>query len=300
MGKDILVFNNNIIESRASDNFINATQMCKAGGKKFAQWFMLESTKELIRTLEEDLKLNTNIVDVQKGRYGGSWVHPDLAVQLAQWISPKFAIQVSRWTRELLITGSVSIDSKKTNEELNRLQSLLTEKTLLIENKEKQIVKLERKQLALSSYVNNLKELKKDQVIYLATTKVYASNNRFEFGGVKSAFDLSKRINNYNTGRAEGNLMYVSKVFKCNNYKIIEDQIHSVLSQFKDKLNSCKEMIHLRYNLLLEVVGYICDNCDKEVDYINSKYKEFLNSTIEEDPIVPEPVNLSDCLEKQV
>ncbi len=31
---------------------------------------------------------------------GGTWLHPDLAVQLAQWCSKPFAIQVSRWVRE--------------------------------------------------------------------------------------------------------------------------------------------------------------------------------------------------------
>jgi hypothetical protein len=29
------------------------------------------------------------------------WIHPDLAIQLAQWISPIFALQVSKWIREL-------------------------------------------------------------------------------------------------------------------------------------------------------------------------------------------------------
>ncbi|OUK65272.1 DNA-binding protein, partial [Enterobacter hormaechei] len=28
------------------------------------------------------------------------WVHPDIAINLAQWLSPQFAVQVSRWVRE--------------------------------------------------------------------------------------------------------------------------------------------------------------------------------------------------------
>jgi KilA-N domain len=35
---------------------------------------------------------------------GGSWLHPDLAVYLAQWCNKPFAIQVSRWVREWLTT----------------------------------------------------------------------------------------------------------------------------------------------------------------------------------------------------
>jgi hypothetical protein len=34
---------------------------------------------------------------------GGTWIHPDLAIQLAQWCSPSFAIQVSRWVKDWLL-----------------------------------------------------------------------------------------------------------------------------------------------------------------------------------------------------
>lgn len=32
----------------------------------------------------------------------GSWVHPDVAINLGQWCSPKFAVAVARWVREWL------------------------------------------------------------------------------------------------------------------------------------------------------------------------------------------------------
>jgi hypothetical protein len=38
----------------------------------------------------------------------GTWVHPDVAVNLAQWCSAKFAVQVSRWVREWMTTGQVA------------------------------------------------------------------------------------------------------------------------------------------------------------------------------------------------
>lgn len=47
-----LKLNNVVIESRSSDNFIDATQLCKAGGKKFNNWFQLDTTKRLITLLE--------------------------------------------------------------------------------------------------------------------------------------------------------------------------------------------------------------------------------------------------------
>ena len=118
------------------DGFINATAMCKAGGKQFKHWNSLESTKELIKALEETKNVEINcevgiptsqfIVSI-KGNSSkfsqGSWIHPDLAVQLAQWISPTFALQVSKWVRELALTGSVIVGNEKTHQQLVALQN---------------------------------------------------------------------------------------------------------------------------------------------------------------------------------
>lgn len=41
-----LILNNIVIDSRECDNFINATQMCKAGEKQFNDWYRLDHTKE--------------------------------------------------------------------------------------------------------------------------------------------------------------------------------------------------------------------------------------------------------------
>jgi hypothetical protein len=96
-----LQLNNITIEARESDNFINATQLCKAGGKKFNDWCRLDATKELIKTLEQDLNTEQNLVETTRGRYNsGSWIHPALATSLAQWISPLFSVRVSCWIEE--------------------------------------------------------------------------------------------------------------------------------------------------------------------------------------------------------
>lgn len=125
-----IVLNGITIESR-KDGMINATQMCKAGGKRFNNWYRLDTTKELIDELEKQLSitethLRVSVIDIIKGgndlSLQGSWIHPDLAVQLAQWISPVFAIQISRWTRELLLTGSVNLFNEKTHVQLLELE----------------------------------------------------------------------------------------------------------------------------------------------------------------------------------
>ena len=125
--------NNLPVGQRQSDGYLNATAMCKTHKKKVADWLRLESTLELVVALAEDLNTESfvnkaellkggesrlsklvrisdfsDLVFVKKGspeNGGGTWLHPDLAVQLAQWCSPKFAIQVSRWVREWMLTA---------------------------------------------------------------------------------------------------------------------------------------------------------------------------------------------------
>jgi hypothetical protein len=110
------------------DGYINATILCKAGGKEFKHWFENKTTKLLIYTSESEVGIPTSqLIDIKKGNSSkfeqGSWIHPDLGIHLAQWISPSFALQVSRWTRELLLFGKVELGQEKSNKELeNKFQ----------------------------------------------------------------------------------------------------------------------------------------------------------------------------------
>ena len=125
-----------------TDGYINATMLCKAGNKRFNHWFDRKETVSLTHALETDTGIPASqLINIKKGNSGkfsqGSWIHPDLAVQLAQWISPMFAIKVSRWTRELLLFGKVQLGQEKSNNELdNEFKSVIyntTEKKLSID-----------------------------------------------------------------------------------------------------------------------------------------------------------------------
>lgn len=101
------------------------------------------------------------------GNHSGSWIHPDLAVQLAQWISPVFAIQVSRWIRQLFSKGTVALDNIK--------QKLLrAEEELKIEREERE--KAEQRVLRMKDFVENRRKLERKEVLYLGTSKAYQSN----------------------------------------------------------------------------------------------------------------------------
>ena len=136
-----------MVLSRLEDGYINATQLCKAGKKRFNHWNTLESTKELIHALNVNTGIPAlELIDVKRGgNHSGSWIHPDLAVQLAQWISPVFALQVSRWIRELAMSGKVTLGDEKNSDQLLKLQQEIIENKKVIKNLEIKHIKLLKK-----------------------------------------------------------------------------------------------------------------------------------------------------------
>ena len=62
-----LRLNNIVILSRSKDNYINATQLCKACDKNLSNWILLDSTKELIKILE--LKDSIPALEINKEKY---------------------------------------------------------------------------------------------------------------------------------------------------------------------------------------------------------------------------------------
>lgn len=95
---------NATIFQSASDGYINATAMCKASKKLFADYARLSSTKEFLQELSSVMGIPiTDLVRTMQGgepELQGTWVHPDVAINLGQWCSPKFAVAVSGWVRE--------------------------------------------------------------------------------------------------------------------------------------------------------------------------------------------------------
>lgn len=128
------------ITSRHPDHYVNATEICQAGGKKFFDWARLESTKELITVLSSEAGIPVSLlVETKRGQTSkfrqGTWIHPDLAIQLAQWISPAFALHISRWIRQLFDAGKVTIDvslMKLQQKRIEHLEQFLSKKRRIV------------------------------------------------------------------------------------------------------------------------------------------------------------------------
>lgn len=95
-----------VIKQRAIDGYVNATAMCKAVGKQFNDYTRIGPTKAFLEELSAETGLPVSqLIQTFKGgdtSTQGSWVHPDVAINLGQWCSPKFAVAVAKWVREWL------------------------------------------------------------------------------------------------------------------------------------------------------------------------------------------------------
>ena len=96
--------NANIIEQRVTDGYINATALCKASNKLLSDYLRLASTKSFLEALSADMGIPiSELAQVIKGgnpKLQGTWVHPQVAINLGQWASPLFAVKISKWVFE--------------------------------------------------------------------------------------------------------------------------------------------------------------------------------------------------------
>ena len=85
--------------------FINATKLCKDGGKEFKHWLKNSQSKKFIETFSNCLRISKDeiLMIVTGGRntiIRGTYVHPDIIPHIAMWISPKFGITISKIVNE--------------------------------------------------------------------------------------------------------------------------------------------------------------------------------------------------------
>ena len=116
------------INQRPQDGYINLNEMAQATNKRVDNWLQNKSTQDLIAEFNLEPSLNSSkatalIADPTNAKFGGgTWAHPDIAIQFAQWCSPSFALQVSRWVREWL--SGANAFSQMDDDQLARIELL--------------------------------------------------------------------------------------------------------------------------------------------------------------------------------
>jgi hypothetical protein len=145
----------------------------------------LENTTKLISVLESDAGIPASLlVDIKKGKslnfIQGTWIHPDLAIQLAQWLNPEFAIHISHWIKTLFTTGKVEINLKA-----------LKKQEIVIKEYESRIKYLE--DLTLKRHCRT--KYPESNVVYIVTNEDLKKKRTYVIG---KALDLTERLSAYN------------------------------------------------------------------------------------------------------
>jgi len=96
-------WNGTPISRRTTDGYVNATAMCKANGKRWKDYRESDRCQLYLDALESVAGISVHaLVESRSGGAGGggTWVHPQVAVDLARWISAPFAVWMDGWFLE--------------------------------------------------------------------------------------------------------------------------------------------------------------------------------------------------------
>ena len=172
---------------RASDGYINATQLCKAANNKSKTWYEWQRTASNTEFLNElsrsqgipcDVLVKSNITGPNETR--GTWVHPQIAINIAQWISPAFDVKVSKWIYELLVCGNVTYGAERPdtmvyNEYMQQLQNTINQQANQLREKDTMIqykdTKIDTLEMDMKRLIEQNEELKRQTDILISNSQ---------------------------------------------------------------------------------------------------------------------------------
>lgn len=106
--------------------------------KHLHHYWANDSTKEFLEALEYELGLNTRksveLKITRKGKYGGTYVAPEVFVDIAMWLNPSFKAKVMIWVSDNLlgVRNTTGIQQQIMNRELAEKFSNRTSKWLIM------------------------------------------------------------------------------------------------------------------------------------------------------------------------
>jgi hypothetical protein len=214
--------NGYIIESREEDGYIDVTNLCTAGKKKFKHWNSLSKTTGFLKELSSTVGIPT--VELIKQNTGGNgnrhtWVHPQVAINIAQWISPRFDVKVSAWVLEVMMTGKVDITNTKSYRELQE------------DNNNKQL----KIQIMTKKYVKKQPRVQYDNenVVYILTTANMKKERRYILG---KATNLTSRLSVYNKSD-EHEVVYYQECPDQEKMSVVETLVFCKLNEYREQAN---------------------------------------------------------------
>ena len=109
-------WNGTPIPRRTTDGYVNATAMCKANGKLWGHYFETDRATKYLEALSETIGIPmVSLYQSVEGRNGGTWVHPQVAVDLARWTSAPFAVWMDGWFLEKVSSQPLTTTPEQQN-----------------------------------------------------------------------------------------------------------------------------------------------------------------------------------------
>jgi hypothetical protein len=101
-------WNGTPISRRTTDGYVNATAMCRANEKQWHDYWRTDRATEYLEALaaETGITVSNLCLTTKGGAHQGTWVHPQVAVDLARWISAPFAVWMDGWFIESFQAGA--------------------------------------------------------------------------------------------------------------------------------------------------------------------------------------------------
>jgi len=179
----------------------------------------------------------------------------------------------------------------KTNKEVADRDQQLAIKTAEMESLAAEIELEKKKAIHFKKMADRQKAREKNHVVYIATTKTYALNNRFKIGGVKSMSLLKGRLSTYNSGRPVGDKMYYAHIVSCVNYTHLEAKMKEILGAHREVEDA--EVYNLHYTDVKFFVDFLSTRYNEEIDLHETRIDELVANVLNLKPVVPDPLVLN-------
>ena len=285
--------------------YFNATKLCEQGGKNLFHWKRLEKSKKMVKYYQKSppphmergflYEVQGDNKDLKTRSITGTYVPKELILDIASWISIEFYDKCNKIIIDYFLHEAQEKMEKLTLENRQK-DKVLEEKDKVLEERDKAFQDLSEELKDTKEYSLVLQEMMvkddpitRTQVIYIATTKLYAKTNNFKPSGVDDTNKLKSRLSTYNTGRLKEDSFYYSDIYMVSNYHIIEAQLKNLLGRFRNKKE--KEMYRLHYSDIKYIVEYLCQRDGEDVEEVNSKLTQFISNlnTRTLRPVIPLP-----------
>ena len=107
--------------------YVNATQMAQANQKLLSDYMRLKSTKEYLQTLANDMGIPISSLVVEIQGYGSeqsTWLHPEVAIDVARWVSIPFRIWANRTLMKVMMGEVKPVIEELQSQDLSQLTHL--------------------------------------------------------------------------------------------------------------------------------------------------------------------------------